>query len=104
MLAKLKLPFHEPLKKIEYNKEFWDKKSKYPYCWGPKYKGIVPWIGFLGYQIRYDNIIRVRRLSINKELKKQVKETNNIIKIIRLAKKRNNLNSILLNKYQHTSL
>ena len=47
----------------------------------------VPWVSFVGYQIRYDNLVRIRKTSIEKELKKQVSETDKIIRVIRQAKK-----------------
>ena len=74
-LRELKLPNH-PLNDAyvyrPYDAGFWDGKSKSPYKWaarGPV--GHVPWCAFVGYQIRYDGLLRVRPQSIQKEAEKQ---------------------------------
>ncbi|WP_276975455.1 hypothetical protein [Flavobacterium filum] len=75
----------------EYGREFWDEKlkSKLPYKWEqhdnlkPETKTNVPWLSFVGYQIKYDGLVRVRNKSIKKELKKQVSETDKIINAVR---------------------
>lgn len=90
-LKDVKLISHRPLGFSEYGKEFWDEniKSKLPYKWAINYttkdctKKNVPWLSFVGYQIRYDGVIRVRNKSIKKELKKQVSETDKIIKLVK---------------------
>ncbi len=77
-LKKLKLLVHEPKIIEEYNSEFWSdtSKSKAPYKWGDKniYKANVPWLSFVGYQIRYDGAIRLRKKALKKELIKQKEE------------------------------
>ena len=90
-LKEAKLISHKPLPFGEYGKEFWDEnlKSKLPYKWAINYntkehsKKNVPWLSFVGYQIRYDGVVRVRNKSIKKELKKQVSETDKIINVVR---------------------
>lgn len=90
-LKEVKLISHKPLPFKEYGKAFWDEnlKSKLPYKWAINYstkehsKRNVPWLSFVGYQIRYDGIVRVRNKSIKKELKKQVYETDKIINVVR---------------------
>jgi hypothetical protein len=92
-LKEVKLISHKPLPFTEYGREFWDEslKSKLPYKWAANYQKEeqevknVPWLSFVGYQIRYDGIVRVRKKSIKKELIKQVAETDKIIKIARKA-------------------
>ncbi|SFE03338.1 reverse transcriptase/maturase family protein [Spirosoma endophyticum] len=82
-IANQKLLIHRsnPLK--EYGREFWDKKnkSKDPYKWADKNALIsnVPWLSFVGYQMRYDGFIRIRKHSLEKELKKQKKEINEVL-------------------------
>ncbi len=84
-LKELKLIPHkaEPFEK--YNADFWDIKSKEPYVWNrvnKKHrfaKKNVPWLAFVGYQLRYDGLLRVRPDSIQKELEKQVEEANKVI-------------------------
>lgn len=63
--------------------EFWNSsKSKNPYRWG-KYdadnKMNVPYISFVGYQRRYDGLLRVRKKSLKKEFKKQKKVVDEVI-------------------------
>ncbi|MCH8491245.1 MAG: hypothetical protein LAT81_15140 [Oceanicaulis sp.] len=90
-LKEVKLISHKPLPFKEYGKAFWDDslKSKLPYKWAINYrtkehsKRNVPWLSFVGYQIRYDGVVRVRNKSIKKELKKQVAETDKIINVAR---------------------
>lgn len=72
-LAKLKLPFHKPKQVSKFSKDFFDYKSKATYNFGPiSAGGIVPWIAFLGYHVRYDGRLRVRKNSITKEIEKQI--------------------------------
>jgi len=54
-------------------------------------KANVPWLSFVGYQVRYDGLVRVRSKSIRKELKKQVSETDKILKIIKTSPRINAL-------------
>ena len=50
---------------------FWSEKSKAPYLWGDFRSGGFPWIGFVGYEIHYKGDVRVRKKSLDKEIKKQ---------------------------------
>lgn len=54
-------------------KPFWEGKSKGVYLWGceENNKLSFPWIGFVGYEINYKGEVRVRKKSLQKELKKQ---------------------------------
>lgn len=96
-LLDVKLISHKPENFYHYGKQFWDEKlkSKMPYKWGINYissshsRKNVPWLSFVGYQIRYDGVVRVRQKSIAKELKKQVGETDKILNVVRRATKPN---------------
>lgn len=96
-LEELKLVVHSPYKfnLTDYKKrvqkhanakevnEFWNlSKSKNPYRWGPYHEDIsnVPYVAFVGYQIRFDGLIRVRKKSIRKEFQKQRQLVSEIIK------------------------
>lgn len=69
---KLNLVPHKPKKKLKFHcKEFWDRKSKDAYLWEMGCEDAAEWIGFVGYDIRRDGLIRVRRKSFRKEMKKQ---------------------------------
>ncbi|HAO05536.1 MAG TPA: hypothetical protein DCQ50_00855 [Chryseobacterium sp.] len=64
-------------------KPFWEGKSKGPYRWGKIESNSFPWIGFVGYEINYLGDIRVRKRSLDKEIKKQktiINEIKNAIK------------------------
>lgn len=84
-LSDLKLVAHKAKAFKEYNAKFWKIKTKKPYVWNrvnKKHqlaKKNVPWLAFVGYQLRYDGLLRVRPSSIQKELEKQVDEANKVI-------------------------
>jgi len=67
---------------------FWRRKSKGPYLWGPFNENSFPWIGFVGYEVSYDGLIRVRQDSIRKELDKQRKVIHDVTKAIRKGRRR----------------
>ncbi|MEI6714356.1 MAG: reverse transcriptase domain-containing protein [Verrucomicrobiota bacterium] len=82
-LHKLLLPIHTPSAVANYDKEFWAGKSREPYFWAKPLKtSTVPWIQFVGYQIRYDGMLRVRKKSIEKHKKQVLKETNHLLRLI----------------------
>ena len=71
-LSDAKLPWH-PLEEIKsykgaFRRKYWESKSKATYEWSSEG---IPWIGFVGYQARYDGKVRIRHSSIIKERKKQ---------------------------------
>lgn len=87
------LLYHDSEKILDYKKSpkvFWKFKSKEPYFWGNKHEGVnnVPWLSFVGYQINYKGNIRVRKSSINKEIRKQIKETQRILHALGMDKNR----------------
>jgi hypothetical protein len=96
-IKKLNLLIHTPQEINVYSKTFWLKtKSKSPYCWASKkdVKSNVPWLAFVGYQIKYDGSIRIRKRSFQKELKKQNDECSQILKALNRYRKHTNLNEI----------
>ncbi|MEQ8238898.1 MAG: reverse transcriptase domain-containing protein [Cyclobacteriaceae bacterium] len=83
-----KLIHHRFESVLEYGQEFWSSKSKAPYKWESiKDKSSIPWLSFVGYQIRHDLTVRVRRSSLQKEVEKQVKELGQIIKSLKSHEK-----------------
>lgn len=79
-LEELKLPYHPPKTVRFYNPSFWKVKSRLPYLWsGRKWFNCVPWIQFVGYQIRYDGLLRIRKASIEKQALKLVERTGKAI-------------------------
>lgn len=54
-------------------KTFWKGKSKDAYPWAMGQKDAAEWIGFVGYEMRRDGAMRIRKKSFRKELDKQTK-------------------------------
>jgi hypothetical protein len=99
------LLYHETKEFKDYKnsaKDFWRVKSKEPYYWGNKYENEknVPWLSFVGYQINYKREIRVRKSSINKEIKKQINETQRILLALGMDRNRNMID---VNKFSRKS-
>jgi hypothetical protein len=99
-LNRLLLLAHKPTEIFYYNKSFFNQtKSKSPYKWGfKKDEKEIPWISFVGYQIRWDGCIRARKKSIIKEIEKQKKEAEEVLKAIHSHDKEN------LNNHSRKSL
>nr|WP_235592126.1 reverse transcriptase domain-containing protein [Leptospira noguchii] len=73
-------------------RDFWDRKSRKGYQWS---KNSYPWITFVGYQIRYDDFVRIRSSSIKKETKKQKEFVEYIDRRIRKQIKKEKKDQIL---------
>jgi len=83
------LLYHGPLQVYNYkerdiSKKFWEQKSKKPFFWGDKHinSANVPWISFVGYQLNFYGLIRVRKSTIQKEVRKQISETQKVLKAL----------------------
>ncbi len=75
-LSQLRLPYHEPVAIKFYDRAFWEFKSRLPYRWtGKKWFNCVPWIQFVGYQIRYDGLVRIRKESEAKHIGRVIEKT-----------------------------
>jgi len=71
-LQKLKLIYHKPLRSLKYSKDsFYSVKSKGPYKWANDRNHGIPWISFVGYDLKFDGSVKIRRSSLKKEMKKQ---------------------------------
>jgi hypothetical protein len=82
-LEKVHLIPHKPNPNYIYNrKTFWECKTKTVYKWDIAQKSNPEWIGFVGYEIRRDGDVRIRKSSLLKEIKKQKDYVNNIIQKI----------------------
>ncbi|MFD2872341.1 reverse transcriptase/maturase family protein [Mucilaginibacter ximonensis] len=88
-VSSLNLLMHKPEFILQYGEGFWKKKSKRPYHWARASldKRNVPWLGFVGYQIRFDGAIRVRKKSIKKEALKQKAEVKEVLKALNISDK-----------------
>lgn len=104
-IKEIKLLVHEPQEVEEYSKAFWSStlKSKLPYKIGPKgsSKSNVPWLSFVGYQIKYDGSVRVRKKSIEKEKAKQVEVCKDVLQAL---EKINNSNRTDINQISKKSI
>lgn len=92
-LNECKLICHPPIEINSYNKEFWDFKSKKPYPLGEKNNNKVPWLSFVGYQIRYNGMVRIRNKSLRKEIQKQKNIVNQIAFAVKTDKKESKNNN-----------
>ena len=68
-LAELDLPAYTP-KDVLYGSDYFEAKTKGPYPWGrpSEDRKTMPWVGFVGYQIRWDGQIRLRKSTIDKQI------------------------------------
>jgi hypothetical protein len=82
-LKKLLLPIHEPKLVVAYSREFYDSKSNLPYHWAAPAAHTIPWVQFLGYQIRYDGLVRIRRKSLEKEFVKMRDAANKLLRVLK---------------------
>jgi hypothetical protein len=81
-LRSLLLPVHPPQVIGRYDKQFWEEKSKFPYEWSVTG---VPWIQFVGYQIRHDGLLRIRPSSLRKQVTGVTKATDLLLNTLRRA-------------------
>jgi len=67
-LQELRLPAHTCFQPNRDEAAFWNAKSREVYAWGlDRNGGEQPWIGFLGYQVRRDGLLRIRPGTIKKQ-------------------------------------
>jgi len=83
-LEELRLPAHAPKRVERYGPDFWDGKSNSPYHWGrSRDQGDIPWIQFVGYQVRFDGLVRIRKRSLKRHLKKVTTATDELLSVLR---------------------
>lgn len=90
-LIKLKLIPHDFSKNLQNTSDsFWSKdvKSKSPYKWSSDFINTFPWFGFVGYEIHYDGLLRIRKSSLKKEIDKQTEVVNNILSAVRKGRRK----------------
>jgi hypothetical protein len=87
-LEELLLPAHPPKRVLKYSGGFWDVKSKSRYPWS---KADIPWIQFVGYQIRYDGVVRIRSKSLQKHITAVTKLTDRLLSTLHHAAKRKSI-------------
>jgi hypothetical protein len=80
---RLLLPIHSSDDVIAYDGSFYGRKSNNPYPWCARTDPThVPWIQFVGYQLRYDGLLRVRKKSIEKHLRRITEVTDKLIRTL----------------------
>jgi len=101
-LTYLRLPYHKPEDWIFYGADFFEKsKTKAPYTWhGRKWFRYSPWIQFLGYQVRYDGLLRIRRKSLTKHREKMDELFDDLSRGIDKHRSRVNRNRLLFRMHQ----
>jgi hypothetical protein len=86
-LKRLLLPVHSPETVKAYSTQeskraHWGHKSNKPYQWNAAARGGIPWIQFVGYQVRFDGLVRVRPKSLKKEFAKLSKASSELLRTI----------------------
>jgi hypothetical protein len=72
-----------------YDAKFWEGKSKAPYLWAnATNESAVPWIQFVGYQIRFDGLVRVRPSSIKKQKQKMTEVADELLEVLNPFRRR----------------
>lgn len=89
ILKSLRLPAHEPREVGVYPEKFWEGKSNRPYHWTKPQAGVgIPWIQFVGYQVRYDGLVRVRLKSLKKHFKKLTGAADKVLAALNPGRKK----------------
>ena len=69
---RLNLVPHKAGKELKFgHKEFWKGKSKDAYLWAMGREDASEWIGFVGYEMNRDGLLRIRKKSFRNEIEKQ---------------------------------
>lgn len=83
-LSALKVAVHRPKEVTRYDATFYGAKSKGPYAWGKTdgRKKVVPWVSFLGYQVKHDGKMRIRPSSVRREHDKQIRVVGQVLRLV----------------------
>jgi hypothetical protein len=77
-----------PCEDVELGKKsFYSGKSHNPYPWG-SLRTEVPWIQFVGYQVRHDGLVRVRLKSLKKQRKRMTEVADEVLAVLNPGRKR----------------
>lgn len=88
-LRSLRLPVHAPRTVACYDAFFFEGKSNAPYHWHRREcTSDVPWVQFVGYQVRYDGVVRVRLKSLKKQITKARTAADNLLAALNPNRKR----------------
>jgi len=81
-LLYLRLPAHPAKTVHSYDRAFWDGKSNGPYVWNAPQRNGIPWVQFVGYQVRYDGLVRVRPKSLRKQFRKLTVSADEVLRVL----------------------
>lgn len=83
----LKLPVHK-LAKPYYGASYFTEKSKGPIAWKKTKSGLpaTNWVSFLGHQVRYDGVVRIRKETLQKHKEKLGLELVQLAHNLKMAK------------------
>lgn len=71
----------EPYKKGAFlTPAYWDEKTKAPFRWGPGEGNCADWIGFVGYEVRSNGEVRLRKSTLLKQFDKICFRYNKTVK------------------------
>jgi hypothetical protein len=92
VMTMLHLPAHPATKATTYAKEYWSKKSTGVYRWGKsEVDSDIPWIQFVGYQMRYDGVMRISKKSFKKHKKRLLQEADTLLHRLNPGKRKRGL-------------
>jgi len=74
---------HEPKMIKDYSSQYYKVKSKAPFAFGPLDEGKIPWITFVGYDISHLKEVRVRKSTVEKQIKKQEEVVGKVIRTVK---------------------
>lgn len=101
-LLSLRLPVHPAKIVRECNESFFHGKSNAPYLWDSPARQGIPWIQFVGYQIRYDGLVRVRLKSLRKQFRKITSTADELLRA--LGRRNTRTTTLRARKTQHQIL
>ena len=84
----LKLPIHKLCKKPRCSASYFAEKSKGPVAWKRTSVGLLGtnWVNFLGHQIRYDGVVRVKKETVKKHQERLLIEKEELFRNLKKAK------------------
>lgn len=86
-MKELRLISHKHSAEVYKRRTFWKNKTKLPYLWGIGAVEAPEWIGFVGYEIKRDGCIRIRKKSLHREIKKQREYATNLFEKLKNLKR-----------------
>ena len=86
-VKQLGLLIHPPKAVGAYSKDFYSGKSHLTYAWGPG-ESSIPWVQFVGYQIRHDYLVRIRLRSLKKQRGRMTEMADELLRALNPGRKR----------------